>query len=452
MAIASDVPTTAQSALPPGLRLPVLLQTLLFGQFRSWLLPMLRRRYGDVFTMRIAPTGRLVVLLSRPSDIRTVFTGPATVFHAGEGNAILGPVMGEHSVLLVDEDKHRRVRRLLMPAFHGTALRGYQDLVSRLAVAEVDRWPAGRTFRSHGRMNALTLEIILQVVFGVTDRARLATLRPLVRGIVAIGPTIMLGWFYPRLQRIGPWKRYMAFQRELDRVLYAEIAERRGADDLADRDDVLSRLLRTDDAGLTDDDAQNEAGLTDAELRDQLITLLLAGHETTATTLAWCLHELARRPAQLAAAQRAADEHDDEYLSAVAKEALRKRPVIYEVARRLTRPVDIAGYRIPAGSVVAPVIGLVQTDPNNYPEPDEFRPERFIGTQPAANTWIPFGGGVRRCLGAGFSLMEASVVLGEVLRRYDVAPDRSRPEGQRARNITLVPARGARIAVTPRSV
>ncbi len=447
MAIRSDVPTTAQSATPPGLRLPVLVQTLLFGQYRSWLLPMLRRRYGDVFTMRIAPTGRLVVLLARPEDIRTVFTGPATVFHAGEGNAILGPVMGEHSVLLVDEDKHRRVRRLLMPAFHGTALRGYQDLVSRLAVAEVDRWPTGRTFRAHERMNALTLEIILQVVFGVTDQARLATLRPLVRGIVAIGPMIMLGWFYPRLQGIGPWKRYMTFQRELDRVLYAEIAERRRADDLADRDDVLSRLLRIDEA-----DAVDETGLTDAELRDQLITLLLAGHETTATTLAWCLHELARRPEVLRTAQRAADEHDDEYLSAVAKEALRKRPVIYEVARRLTQPVDIAGYRIPAGSVVAPGIGLVQTDPANYPEPDEFRPERFIGAQPAANTWIPFGGGVRRCLGAGFSLMEASVVLGEVLRRYDVRPDRARPEGQRARNITLVPARGARIAVQPRSV
>jgi len=391
VAIASDAPTTARSATPPGLRLPVLVQTLLFGQYRSWLLPVLRRRYGDLFTMRIAPTGRLVVLLSRPEDIRTVFTGPATVFHAGEGNAILGPVMGEHSVLLVDEDKHRRVRRLLMPAFHGTALRGYQDLVARLAVAEVDRWPIGRTFRAHERMNALTLEIILQVVFGVTDQARLATLRPLVRGIVAIGPMIMLGWFYPRLQGIGPWKRYMTFQRELD------------------------------------------------------------GHETTATTLAWCLHELARRPAVLAAAQRAADAHDDEYLSAVAKEALRKRPVIYEVARRLTEPVDIGGYRIPAGSVVAPAIGLVQTDPNNHPEPEDFRPERFIDAQPAANTWIPFGGGVRRCLGAGFSLMEASVVLGEVLRRYDVRPDRSRPEHQRARNITLVPARGARISVAPRS-
>jgi cytochrome P450 len=416
-------------------------QTVLFSQFRPILLPLLRRRYGDVFTVRIAPANRTVAVLARPADIRTVFTGPPSVFHAGEGNAILGPIMGEHSVLLVDEDQHRRVRKLLMPAFHGTALRGYQDLVTRLAVEEVERWPVGHVFGSHGRMNALTLEIILQVVFGVTDPARLAELRPVVRRIVSIGPFTMLGWFYPKLQEYGPWRRYAAVQRDLDRLLYAEIAERRTAGDLADRDDVLSRLLSTSDE--TD-------RLTDAELRDQLVTLLLAGHETTATTLAWTMHELARRPAQLLAAQRAADEHDDEYLTAVAKESLRLRPVIYEVARRLTEPVDVGGYRLPAGAVVAPGIGLVQTDPHNHPEPDDFRPDRFLHGQPPANTWIPFGGGVRRCLGAGFSLLEASVVLGEVLRRFDIRADQQRPERQRARNITLVPARGARIVVTPR--
>jgi cytochrome P450 len=435
--------TATGTATPPGIRLPVLVQTLLFGQFRAALLPLVRRRYGDIFTLRLAPANRQVVLLSRPADIKTVFSGPNTVFHAGEGNAILGPIMGEHSVLLVDEEQHRRVRKLLMPAFHGSALRGYQDLVARLAKAEVDRWPTGRVFRSHGRMHALTLEIILQVVFGVTDADRLAALRPLVRRIVGVGPLIMLGWFNPRLQGIGPWRRYAAVQRELDRQLYALIAERRTADDLADRDDVLSRLLRT-----TDEEAGDP--LTDAELRDQLVTLLLAGHETTATALAWALHELARRPGQLRAAQRAADEHDEEYLTAVAKETLRLRPVIYEVARKLTEPVEVGGYRLPAGAVVAPAIGLVQTDPRNHREPDEFRPDRFLHGQPPANTWIPFGGGVRRCLGAGFSLLEASVVLGEVLRRFDISTDQQRPERQRARNITLVPARGARIVVRPR--
>ncbi|HVV25247.1 MAG TPA: cytochrome P450, partial [Pseudonocardiaceae bacterium] len=422
--------------------LPVAVQTFLFGQYRPLLLPLARRRYGDVFGVRIAPNNRTVVLLARPEDIRTVFTGPAEVFHAGEGNAILGPVMGEHSVLLVDEDQHRRVRALLMPAFHGTALRGYRDLIARLAAAEAQRWPAGRVFRAHDRMHALTLEIILQVVFGVTDERRLARLRPLVRRITNIGVLIMLGWAYPGLQRFGPWRRYQAVLPSLDDLLYAEIADRRTATDLGSRDDVLSRLLRTRD--------DTEEPLTDAELRDQLVTLLLAGHETTATALAWTLHELARRPAELRKAQQAADRHDEEYLTAVAKESLRLRPVIYEVARKLTAPVDIGGCQVPRGAVVAPAIGLVQTDPNNHPDPDEFRPERFLDGQPPANTWIPFGGGVRRCLGTGFALLEASVVLGEVLRRYDIRPARRNPERQRARNITLVPSRGARIAVRPR--
>lgn len=440
MAVTGHAPP---STAPPSVRLPRVVQTYLFGQFRPRLLPLLRRRYGDVFSVRIAPGDRTIVLLANPDHIRTVFTGPVTVYHAGEGNAILGQVMGDHSVLLVDEDEHRRVRKLLMPAFHGPAVRGYQDLVTELAAAEVRRWPVDHVFRAHDRMHALTLEIILQVVFGVTDDRRLARLRPLVRHITDIGPMIMFGWAYPWLQRFGPWQRYVAVQRELDELLYAEIADRRRATDLAGRDDVLSRLLRVPD------DA-DEPPLTDAELRDQLITLLLAGHETTATALAWALHELARRPAALHAAQAAADRHDDDHLTAVAKEALRLRPVIYEVARKLTAPVDIAGYHMPRGAVVSPVIGLVQTDPNNHVDPDEFRPERFLTGQPAANTWIPFGGGVRRCLGAGFSLMEASAVLGEVLRRYDIRPDRRQWERQKARNITLVPSRGARIAVRPR--
>jgi cytochrome P450 len=428
--------------MPPGLRWPVLVQTVLFSQYRHLMLPMLRRRYGDVFTVRIAPGRRLFTVLARPDDIRAVFTGAADVFHAGEGNAILGPVMGDQSVLLVDEEQHRRVRKLLTPAFHGPALRGYQDLMTRLAAQEVDTWTPGQVFRAHGRMNALTLEIILQVVFGVTDPKRLAALRPLVRRIVSIGPLTMMGWFYPTLQRFGPWRRYAAIQGELDTVLYAEIAQRRSASDLAERNDVLSRLLCATDG-------ENDR-LTDAELRDQLITLLLAGHETTATALAWALHELARRPAVLRRARQAADEHDDEYLTAVAKEALRLRPVIYEVARKLTRPVEVGGYVLPKGTVVSPAIGLVQTDPNNHPDPDDFRPERFLDGQPPANTWIPFGGGVRRCLGAGFSLMEASAVLGEVLRRFDVQPNHPRPERPRARNITLVPAQGAKITVVAR--
>ncbi|MEU2872715.1 cytochrome P450 [Streptomyces olivoreticuli] len=439
----AQISGTGPARRPPGVRLPAVVQTLLFARYRHRLFPLLRRRYGDVFTLRLTAPTRHLVILAGQEDIRTVFAGPVEVLHAGEGNAIMGPALGDHSVLLTDEHEHRRARRLLTPAFTGTALRGYQDMVVELTRAEVERWPEGQAFGAHRRMRTLTLEVILQVVFGVTDRARLAALRPLVRGLADIGPVTLLGLPYPVLRRVGPWRRYVSCQRRVDGLLYAEIADRRRAADLHSRTDVLSRLLQA---------AQSEpgGGFTDPELRDQLITLLLAGHETTATALAWALHELARRPEQLRRAQQAADEGDDAYLTAVAKEALRLKPVVHEVARRLTEPLTVGGYRLPAGATVMPAIGLVQSDPAHHDDPDSFRPERFLDGQPPANTWIPFGGGARRCLGAGFALLEATVALRETLVRYDIRPERPEPEAQRAHHVTLVPGRGARVVVTRR--
>ncbi|PRX45096.1 cytochrome P450 [Prauserella shujinwangii] len=425
---------------PPGPRLPLALQTVLFGSFRHRWLPRLRRRYGDVVRLRIYPE-RSVVSLSDVEHIRAVFAGPASVFHAGEGNIILKPAMGEHSVLLTDEDVHLRARKLLMPAFNGAALRGYRDLVTGLATAEVERWPEGRAFSSHARMQSLTLEVILRVVFGVGEGPRLDELRTLLSRIVDVGPVDLIGWHNPGLQRYGPWRRYALAQRRVDELLYAEIADRRRATDLDSRQDVLSRLLTVPG----EDDR-----LSDAELRDQLVTLLLAGHETTATALAWAFHELARDPAVLTAATRAADEGDEKYLEAVAKEAMRLHPVISEVARKLTRDVEIGGYRIPAGHTVMPSIALVHADPGHHGDPARFRPERFLDGGPPAGTWLPFGGGVRRCLGAGFSLLESTIVLRAVLSRFHLAPDRPRPEPVRARNITMVPGRGARLVVTAR--
>ncbi|WP_197318991.1 cytochrome P450 [Saccharomonospora sp. NB11] len=435
-----DVTATRE---PPGPRLPMLVQTILFGGFRRYWLPHLRRRYGEVFRLRLYP-GRSVVLLTDVEQIRAIFAGPTSVFHAGEGNVILKPAMGDHSVLLTDEDVHLRARKLLMPAFNGASLRGYRDMITELAEAEVRRWPAHRPFSAHARTQAFTLEVILRVVFGVSDGPRLDELRHLLGRIVDIGPIQLIGWFNPDLQRTGPWKRYALTQRRVDELLYAEIAERRRATDLADRRDVLSRLLTVS----ADSD---EPPLTDAELRDQLITLLLAGHETTATALAWTLHELARDPDALARATRAADEGDEKYLEAVVKEALRLHPVISEVARKVTRDIQIGDMRIPAGHTVMPSIGLVHADPTHHPEPDRFRPERFVDANPPTGTWFPFGGGVRRCLGAGFSQLESVIMLRAVLSRHHVTPERLAPEYPKARNITTVPARGARIVTTPRS-
>ncbi len=426
------------SALPPGPNLPPLLQTILFIAARRQMHMRWRRKYGEVFTTNVAGD-RTIVTVSRPEHIRQVFAGAPTIFHAGKGNGLLAPVMGKHSLLTTDGDEHLRARRLLMPAFNGAALRGYRDLMTELAVASVSRWPVGTPFPVHPRMNAVTLEIILRVVFGMSDGPRLAELRPRLRSISEIGPLTVLGWSYPKLRGFAFWRRDWENLRAADRLLYAEIADRRTEGDLSDRGDVLSRLLTA---------AGDE--LADVELRDQMITLLLAGHETTATALAWSCHELARRPAIHRRAQQAADDGDDAYLEAVAKEAMRRRPVIQNVARFLTEPVEIAGYLLPAGTVVAPSITLVHRDATVHTDPDDFRPERFLGKPPEAATWIPFGGGVRRCIGAGFAIQEAVAVLKEALLRYDIRAVHQREEFPKPRNITLVPARGARIVVTPR--
>ncbi len=432
--------------LPPGPRWPVLVQSAALMRFRHWFHPYLHRTYGDVFTVRLVPRAQPLVFFTRPEHAKEIFAGDPEVFHAGKGNAILGPVMGEHSLLLQDGAEHKRARKLLMPAFNGAALREYRTLVTDLAADEAGHWPDGVTLRALDRMNVLTLEVILRVVFGVTDESRLAAMRPRVNATVDISPAVLLGWGYPRLQRFGPWRRTVQNQAELDRLIHAEIRERRAAPDLAGRSDVLSRLIRH---GADSDDERDR--LSDTELRDQLITLLLAGHETTATSLAWALYELGRDPALLRRSQAAADgdgAEDDAWLEAVMKESMRLHPVIPMVVRTLMRPATIGGIDLPRGVTVGPSIIVAHQKTENHPDPDVFRPERFLGRNPPANTWIPFGGGVRRCIGAGFAQMEGVAVLREVLRVHDVATPVA--DVPKVRNITSVPRDGARIHVTRR--
>ena len=435
-------PKVVPADLPRGPRMPGLLQSIGLLRFRHQFIPALQRRYGDVFSVKIMPEGRHLVVFNRPEHVKEIFAGDPEVFHAGKGNAILGPVMGEHSLLLVDSSQHKRARRLLMPAFNGHALRGYEDLVTGLTKAEVGTWQPGVSFRALDRMNALTLEVILQVVFGVTDESRLGELRPLVNRTVNIPPLVFLGWGFPRLQKLGPWRATVENQVELDRVIFAEIAERRSALDLADRTDVLSRLLQVRD--------EDGAGLTDEELRDQLVTLLLAGHETTATALAWALHELGADPVEERKARDAATAGDADYLEAVLKESMRLHPVIPMVVRHLMAPATIGGVELPRGANVAASILLAHESEASHPDHGRFRPERFLEGEVATNTWIPFGGGVRRCIGAGFSLMEGVAVLREVLTTYDVAVPPGTQEEPKVRNITSVPRHGARVVVTRR--
>jgi cytochrome P450 len=442
----NDLPPVDSSGLPPGPSWPPLVQTMALFRFRHRFHPWLRRKYGPTYTVQLVPGGRPLVLFTRPEDVKEIFAGDPEVFHAGKGNSILGPIMGEHSLLLQDGAEHKRARKLLMPAFNGQALRGYQDLVTDLARDEVAHWPAGRTFASLDRMNALTLEVILRVVFGVTDERRLAELRPRVNATVDINPVIMLAWSYPRLQKYGPWKKVVDNQHELDRLMYAEIRERRTAPDLPERTDVLSRLIRE---GMSS--ANPEDRLSDTELRDQLVTLLLAGHETTATALSWALYELGRDPDLMRRTQEAADADPgdadgDAWLDAVMKESMRLHPVIPMVVRTLMKPATIGGRDLPAGATVGPSI-IVAHSEVNYDRATEFDPTRFLGQNPPTNTWIPFGGGVRRCIGAGFSLMEGTAVLREVFRAWSVVTEHD--DSPRVRNITSVPDLGARIKVLP---
>ncbi|WP_257440860.1 cytochrome P450 [Nocardioides daeguensis] len=432
--------------LPPGPRWPALLQTVALMRFRHQFHPWLHKKYGDAYTVHLVPGGRPLVLFTRPEVTKEIFAADPEVFHAGKGNAILGPIMGEHSLLLQDSTEHHRARKLLMPAFLGHALRGYRGLVAEVAAAEVDTWREGEPFRALERMNALTLEVILRVVFGVTDEERLARLRPAVNRTVEIHPAILLGWAYPRLQRLGPWRRTVDNQVELDRLMYAEIRERRTAADLAERSDVLSRLLASSDPDRPDDP---DRGLDDTELRDQLVTLLLAGHETTASALSWALVEVGRSPDLLARTQRAVDEGDDAWLEAVLKESMRLHPIIPMVVRTLMAPATVGGWDLPAGTTVGPSIIMSHQQESNFADPGVFRPERFLGDDvPALTVWIPFGGGVRRCIGAGFSLMEGVEVLREVFGRYDVSAVGT--DVPKVRNITSVPRRGARIRVRAR--
>ena len=442
------IPASEGYDIPDGPTLSPARMTWKFLRDRSGTVPGYHAEFGDTFSLQILPGPRTLVVFSDPADIKEIFAADPSQFHAGKGNEILKPVMGKHSVLLTDDAEHQRARKLLMPAFTGSSMRAYEPLVEAIAKVEVDSWRDGDTLISLDRMNAITLDVILQVVFGVTDEERLTVLRPKVNHMVNIDAKMLLAWSYPRLFRLPPWRGYFKNQQAVDKLLYAEIAERREAHDLDGRDDVLSRLLRVG-ADPNGEDS-GETPLTDAEMRDQLVTLLLAGHETTASALSWTLHELGRHPELHARAVIAADTGDDAFLEACLKESMRLHPIIDFVARTLQSDQVVAGRRLPRGTTVTPSIMLSHSRDENFADSHLFNPDRFTVGKVAPNTWIPFGGGVRRCIGAAFSLMEGTVVLREVLQRFSVEADTVAPN--KLRNITNVPADKAPLRLKTRAV
>jgi cytochrome P450 len=436
-----SIPPASAAGLPPRPNLSRFMMTAGFMLTPTRFLDSCHERCGDYFTLLPQPD-RVLVVTADPEAVKRVFTGDPDLLHAGEGNAVLAPILGAGSVLLLDGPEHLRQRRLLLPPFHGERMRHYGDVMAEVAERHVAAWPRSRRFAVLPSMQAITLEVIMRAVFGVADGDRLERLGRPLRNLLDMVSNrrrvLMLALTQSRTGGRGPWARLAAARREADELLYEEIRARRADPAGAEGDDVFSLLLATRD--------EEGNGLTDTELRDELMTLLVAGHETTATALAWTLERVVRHPGVLERVR----EDDGDYLDAVIKETLRLRPVVPAVIRRLQAPMEFGGWQLPAGVHIAPSIYLLHRRPEIYPDPTAFRPERFLERAPGTYEWIPFGGGTRRCLGASFAQFEMKTVLETVLRSVRLRPaGRSRAEGVVRRAITFAPSRGGRIAVDP---
>ncbi len=428
------------NGLPPGPRLPRAVQTAGFMFAGPRFIDACRRRYGDAVTFSTLFDSKFVMLF-HPELIKELFQGPPEQLRAGEANVMLGPIVGERSVLLLDGAQHLRHRRLMSGPFHGRRMQAHADAMRRSTDLEIDSWPVGEPFALLGSMQSLTLRVILRAVFGYEAGAEEEDLRRRLRAMLEplSRPRAMMllaALPFARGDRAAVTARFEAARRSVDEVLYAEIARRRadpGA--LEDRDDIFSALLLAED-----EDGQR---LSDREIRDELVTLLLAGHETTATGLAWCLDLLLHHPAALDRARTG----EDRYLDAVVKETLRLRPVIPGVGRVVRgEPFRLGGYEIPPGVEINPSIRLLHRRDDLYPDARAFRPERFlVENPPDTYTWIPFGGGTRRCLGASFALTEMRIVAGRILERAALSPADPQLAKVQFRGITLAPKDGVRV-------
>jgi cytochrome P450 len=451
-------PSRAQ--LPPRIPAPAVLQTLAWALAPTWLMDRCAERLGETFclTLGLGSGGRTFVMISDPADVKTVFTAPPEVAPSAAGSSPVAGVLGASSVIILTGPEHMRQRKLLLGPFHGERMREYEGVMVEATRREMSGWELGRPMRLARSTRLITLEVILRAVFGV-EADRMEPLKRVIAGLIE--PLSGLALVRLALRRPSADRPPGALGRSLDRfdaVIYEEIARRRGQDDLDERSDILSLLMQ----------ARDEQGepMTEGELRDELVSLLLAGHETTATSLAWAVERLVRHPEKLGRLQ---DEIDTlgalggDYMTAVVNETLRVRPVVPIVVRALTEELEVGGYRLPAGTSVAPNIYLTNRNPRIYEDPGSFLPERFLKGAPETFSWIPFGGGIRRCIGAAFAQVEMKLILGTILAELDPSLPNGRSlvrrrsaamgagEPIRRRAITLVPASGARVVWRRRS-
>ena len=431
--------------LPPGPSLPEPLQILRWLRAPIPFFEDCRDRYGSTFTLKLG-VGSPIISLSDPDDVKALFAAPADVLHPGEGGRILEPILGPASVLLLDEDAHLEQRRLMLPAFHGERMAALEDVLVEIAERSVASWPRGAPVSLHPLLQRLTLEVILRAVFGLREGPRLERFLAVMDSYLVEGsrPVNLLPAFQRDLGGRTPWGRFLTVRRAARALVREEIVARRGEDEGGD--DVLAMLLAASHG--------DGSPMGDEEIEDELMTLLVAGHETTASQLAWTFERLARLPDVLARVRDAADSGDRGFLTATIQESLRQRPVLAIAQPRSVRaPFTLGARDYEAGSCALTAnIHLIHHDPAIHPDPHAFRPERFLETPPGTYTWIPFGGGRRRCLGMSFAMLEMRIVLAEVLRQYEVEPVGPRAgEPRRRRHITLSPKHGARVVLRPRA-
>jgi cytochrome P450 family 135 len=431
------VSRTAQ--LPPGPRGPALIQTVIWAQNAMRVFDRCRARYGPTFTLKLLVPGP-TVFVSSPAPAKIALAADPSVFTSGEANLMMKPVLGPHSVVVLDGQDHLSQRRHLLHALHADHVNRHRAVIEEVAEREVAGWPVGETFPIHPRMESLTFQVIMRTVFGTEDGPRLVAFRDMflrVMSLTAAKPAFaLLMASTPNWGRYSP--TYRRSSREIDAFVHAEVARRRADPRIEEREDMLSQLL-----------VASNGIESSEELRDHLMTFLIAGYETTATALAWTFERALRHPDVWASLQDAADGDDDAYLEAVIKETLRVRTLVPVVFRKVNVPVyEIDGHELPKGTLVGVSPHLMHTLPELYPDPAEFRPERFLGPRPPDTyTWIPFGGGVRRCAGASFSMFEMKTVLRSVLRHVSLSAPEREGEGSKRLGIIYRPARGARVTV-----
>jgi cytochrome P450 len=398
------------------------------------------RRYGDCFTLRLA-LSPVIVMVNDPAKIARIVSAPAASATGGEENSVLEPLLGPRSVLMLDGPEHLRQRKLLISSFVGERMRRHQATIAEITRREVAGWPSGTPFPLLERTRAITMEVILRIVFGLEDPARLSHLRGLVTRLLGTGGTLLIfPWARRDLGPRSPWGRFLRARAEVDRVLMAEIARRRAA---PAGDDALGQMLLA-----RDDDGR---GLTDMEVRDELMTLLVAGHETTATTLAWCFELLLRNPEVLRRLEDELSRGSELLLEGVLRETLRLRAPFRLFSRRLKEPMEVGRWLLPAGVALAGNIYLTHRNGATYEDPNAFRPERYTERPPSGTAWVPFGGGYRRCLGASFATFEMATIVRTVLAGTQLRPADRRPEPVSLHAVILVPRHGVQVLSSPRS-